>query len=266
MASSARSGVRFALTVAWGSFLFTACATTEDVDPSKLNRGGGANVGGALGSGGSTANPSGGTSTGNGGAVGNGGASTGNGGAVGNGGAIFGSGGSTFGSGGSSFGNGGASNGNGGAAPGAGGKVFGNTGGTSTGKGGAATAGSTASGGKIAGGGSTGTAGGTGTGECDFTACDAMNCMAGCPANDGGYCAKACGDFVTCFQMNEGCSKPADPLCVLRPPQTGTPNVCTMKWESAGGQQSGPATSGPSLAAAKYIACACPDLTIPGVM
>jgi hypothetical protein len=244
----------------------TACATTEDVDLSKLNRGGGSNVGGALASGGSTTNPSGGASTGNGGAsTGNGGASTGNGGAVGNGGAIFGTGGSTVGSGGSSFGNGGASNGKGGAGPGAGGKASGN-GGTSTGNGGAATAGSTASGGKIAGGGSTGTAGGSGTGECDFTACGGMDCMAGCPANDGGYCAKACDDFVTCFQMNEGCSKAGDPLCVLRPPQTGTPNVCTMKWESAGGQQSGPATSGPSLAAAKYIACACPDLTIPGVM
>lgn len=62
--------------------------------------------------------------------------------------------------------------------------------------------------------------------------------------------------------MNPGCSKPSDPLCIVR--DNGTANVCTAKWDSAGGQQTGPTPTGPSQAAARYIACAC-DLTIPGV-
>lgn len=225
----------------------SGCATSEDLSPDQLERGGrGAERGGSPGASGSE------------------------------------SGGSTFGSGGSqSNGDGGTTLGSGGRATGSGGRVFGGLGGavgvgsggrTGTGSGGRTATGSggrtaIGSGGRagIGSGGRLATAGetsGAGAGGCDWTGCSTSNCTTECPTTDGGYCSKACTEMVTCFQMNPGCSKAGDPLCVMR--NNGAANVCTTKWESAGGQQTGPATTGPSQAAARYISCAC-DLTIPGV-
>lgn len=231
------------------------CATSEDLSPDQLERGGrGAELGGAPGASGSE---SGGTTFGSGGSP------------SGDGGTTFGSGGRTgMGSGGRVFGGlgGAVGMGSGGRTTmGTGGRTgMGSGGRTATGSGGRTGMGSgggiaTGSGGRV------GTAGGTstaGAGSCDWTGCASSNCTAGCPTTDGGYCSKACTDFVTCFQMNPGCSKAGDLLCVMR--NNGAANVCTTKWESAGGQQTGPATTGPSQAAARYVACAC-DLTIPGV-
>ncbi|HET9932614.1 MAG TPA: hypothetical protein VFQ35_18050 [Polyangiaceae bacterium] len=224
----------------------SGCATSEDIPLDQLERGGrSAELGGAPGSGGAE---SGGTTSGLGGTT------------AADGGTTLGAGGKASGSGGAMGGAGRTGSGSGGrTATGSGGRT-----GTGLGSGGRTAAGS---GGRtgFGTGGRTGTAGQSstaGAGSCDWTGCATSNCTAGCPTTDGGYCSKACTDMVTCFQMNPGCSKSGDPLCVMR--NNGAANVCTTKWESAGGQQTGPAATGPSQAAARYISCAC-DLTIPGV-
>ncbi|MFZ5890775.1 MAG: hypothetical protein ACOY0T_06955 [Myxococcota bacterium] len=258
--SSARVGLGFVLGFGWVLALVgSGCATSEDLTPEQRERGGRTGMGGASNpANGGSGTPMGGTPSGNGGATGSGGSPSGNGGATGSGGMATGAGGTTVGSGGTTTGSGG--------------KIFGSNGGTATGSGGTLTgsggtssAGTTAMGGKTSSAGAAGTAGTAGgSSTCDWDMCASKSCMTGCPTNDGGHCARVCGEYIACFQMNPGCSTSADPLCVTRNSSTGKENVCTMKWESAGGMSTGPAAMGPTQVAARYVSCAC-GLTIPGV-